>query len=466
MSDEFADHRVVVGRYLVAVVDVRVDAHTGTARHVSTVDGSGRGHEGIRIFGIDTALDGVAVDADIILAVAELFAGGDQDLFAYDIDAGDHFGHRVLHLNTGIHFNEVELAVLIQELKSTCSAITDIDAGLGAAATDLLAQLFADARCRGLFDDLLVAALHGAVALTEMNGIAVGVGQDLNLHMAWVFQEFLHIDHVVAEGGAGFVLGQGDGVEQVGLTVNHAHATTATATGSLDDNRVTDFTANSQVGVRVIAERTVGAGDGGDTGFFHRFDGGDLIPHQADGLGFWADEDETALFHALGKIGILGEEAITWVDGNGIRYFRGTDQGRDIEVAFSGGGRADADRFVRQAHMLEIAIGSGVHGNGLDAQLAAGAENAQGDLPSVGNYYLVKHRISACIPKWHHSMIKSGWPNSTGSPFSARMALITPPLSASIWFMIFIASMMHRVSPTLTLWPTSANTLAVGEGER
>ncbi len=40
-----------------------------------------------------------------------------------------------------------------------------------------------------------------------------------------------------------------------------------------------------------------------------------------------------------------------------------------------------------------------------------------------------------------------------------------PSLSDSIWFIIFIASMMHSVCPTLTSLPMSTNALAPGAGE-
>ncbi len=39
---------------------------------------------------------------------------------------------------------------------------------------------------------------------------------------------------------------------------------------------------------------------------------------------------------------------------------------------------------------------------------------------------------------------------------------MVPVLSASIWFIIFMASMMQMVSPSLTCWPTSTNGLAFG----
>ena len=60
------------------------------------------------------------------------------------------------------------------------------------------------------------------------------------------------------------------------------------------------------------------------------------------------------------------------------------------------------------------------------------------------------------------SMTKSGWPNSTGWPFSTRIALIVPAASASISFISFIASMMQSVSPSLTALPTSTKGCASG----
>jgi hypothetical protein len=46
------------------------------------------------------------------------------------------------------------------------------------------------------------------------------------------------------------------------------------------------------------------------------------------------------------------------------------------------------------------------------------------------------------------------------------MRAIVPPRSASISFMIFMASMMHTGSPAFTVLPTSTNALAPGLAER
>ncbi len=58
-----------------------------------------------------------------------------------------------------------------------------------------------DARRRRFFDDLLMAALHGAVALAQVNHVAVIVGQHLEFDVPRPLQEFLHVDLVVAERG-------------------------------------------------------------------------------------------------------------------------------------------------------------------------------------------------------------------------------------------------------------------------
>jgi hypothetical protein len=66
-----------------------------------------------------------------------------------------------------------------------------------------------------LLDHLLVAALHGAVALTQMDRVAVGIGQHLDLDMARIGQVLLHVDRIVTEAGLGFLSCQVDRLDQV-----------------------------------------------------------------------------------------------------------------------------------------------------------------------------------------------------------------------------------------------------------
>ena len=107
--------------------------------------------------------------------------------------------------------------------------------------------------------------------------------------------------------------------------------------------------------------------------------------------------------------------------------------------------------LVREQHVLEAVVGRGVHGDRLDAEFAAGAQDAQSDFAAIGDDDLVEHGGRQA----RYSMTNSGWPNSTGSPFCTMIAVTLPALSLSIWFIIFIASMMQSTWPTFTSSPIS-----------
>ncbi len=102
-------------------------------------------------------------------------------------------------------------------------------------------------------------------------------------------------------------------------------------------------------------------------------------------------------------------------------------------------------------------IDVGVYGHGLNAQLAACANNPDGYLAAVGDQYLLK--------KLHYdsgSIRNNGSSYSTGWAFSTSTFLIKPSASASISFISFMASMMQITCPFLTLSPSSANGAASG----
>ena len=56
-------------------------------------------------------------------------------------------------------------------------------------------------------DELLMAALERAVAVPAVDDVAVRVGQDLDLDVAWPVDELLEVDAGVLEGGLGLVAG-------------------------------------------------------------------------------------------------------------------------------------------------------------------------------------------------------------------------------------------------------------------
>ena len=113
---QFSDHRIVERRDGVAAVDVRVHPDADAAGGVVKVDRAGGGSEIVGgIFRIDAEFDGVSQGAKVIEFGAEAFAGSDFDLLFDQVDPVDLFGHRMFDLDTGIHFEKVKVAGIINE---------------------------------------------------------------------------------------------------------------------------------------------------------------------------------------------------------------------------------------------------------------------------------------------------------------------------------------------------------------
>jgi hypothetical protein len=82
---------------------MRIHADAGPARRVIRGDLPGEGVEAARILGIDAAFDRVAAQFDVLLPERQLFAIRYLDLQLHQVEAGDHFGHRMLDLQPRVH---------------------------------------------------------------------------------------------------------------------------------------------------------------------------------------------------------------------------------------------------------------------------------------------------------------------------------------------------------------------------
>lgn len=103
--------------------------------------------------------------------------------------------------NARVHLHEVEAAVRVeQELDRAGIDVSHAAYRLEGSLAHRLARLLVDDGTRSLFDELLVPALNRAVALAEVHGVAMRIGNDLNLHVTRTADEFLEVDLVVAEG--------------------------------------------------------------------------------------------------------------------------------------------------------------------------------------------------------------------------------------------------------------------------
>ena len=163
---------------------------------------------------------------------------GDANLLGDEIEAGDLLGHAVLHLQTGVHLEEEELAVLEQHLDGARVHVTAAERDLHGRFAHRAASVVGD-RGRGRFlDQLLVPALRGAVAVAQVHAVAVRVGEDLELDVARAGEVALHVALGAPEVRLRFAGGRRERRLRVFGLRDHLHAAAAAAVRRLDRDRV------------------------------------------------------------------------------------------------------------------------------------------------------------------------------------------------------------------------------------
>ena len=109
MGNDLAQHRVVLAADDAARRQARIDPYPVSRRLDDIEHRTAGGQEpATGILGVDAGLDGMASHGDVVLCNRQLLPGGDAHLLFDKVDAGHHFGHRVLDLKAGVHLHEEE----------------------------------------------------------------------------------------------------------------------------------------------------------------------------------------------------------------------------------------------------------------------------------------------------------------------------------------------------------------------
>ena len=191
-----------------------------------------------------------------------------------------------------------------------------------------------------------MAALDRAVALAEVDDVAVLVGQHLHLDVARVGQVALEVDGRVGEellalaGGALERL-----LELVGLE-RDAEALAAAAARRLDGDRVADLLGDL-AGVLDVSTGSVVPGTIGTPALLHQLAGAGLGAHRLDRRRGRPDERDPGVLEPLGERGVLGQEAVAGMHGLGAGGLDDLHQLVDVQVGLGGRPRAEQVRLGR-----------------------------------------------------------------------------------------------------------------------
>lgn len=190
-----------------------------------------------------------------------------------------------------------------QELDGARAAVPDMAGEGDRIDAHLVTQLGVQVRRGRQLDDLLMATLHTAVTLIEMDHVAEVVRQNLHLDVAWIDHCLLEIDRRVPERRLGFPAGGFDRLRKRRDIADTTH-TPAPATGNcLDEQRKRHAGRNRQQFVDRGRRRR--GHQHGQAGFAGRRDGARLIPSQLKHFGAGTDEADARRRACRSQIRIL-----------------------------------------------------------------------------------------------------------------------------------------------------------------
>ena len=298
----------------------------------------------------------------------------------------------MLDLQPGVHLQVVELAVGVEELDG---ARVDVPAAAGHRHRG-----FAHCRQHGRIDgrrgrllhELLVAALGGTVPGPQMHAVPVGVGKDLHLDVAGPVEVALHVQLVAPEVGESLPLGRLHRGGCLRGRGHDLHAPAAPAVGGLDGHRPAVGRAEG-LDLGRVDDRLGGARDRVHPGLDGRAPRRDLVPHDLDGRGRRADEDDTEGGHGPGEVGVLAEESVAGMHGVGAAALHRGDEGVGSQVALGRGRATQCVGLIGEPHVHRVAVLIGVDGRDGDAHFPAGPDHPDRDLTPVGYENLREHEV-------------------------------------------------------------------------
>jgi len=295
----------------------------------------------------------------------------------------------MFHLQAGVHFQEIEIAILIDdEFHRPGRAIFHLLGQRDRLFAHRLAGCLIQERGWGFFDHLLMASLDGTFPLPQIQAGALSIGQNLNFDMAGFFNEFFNEDTVVAKAAAPFIHGRYQTLPGLFIIMGDAHALAAAAGRGLQHHRIADVVRNPHrlfgVGNRLQESR-----HSADARGQSQLLGFDLVAHRLNRADRRADEGNALFLQPLCKALVFRQEAIARMHSLCARLLTGLNDVIDHQIAFRRRRRSDQHRFATQRqgrlHMQRLRIRLRIHRDRHDPHLMGRAHHPTGNFPAIGN---------------------------------------------------------------------------------
>jgi hypothetical protein len=237
--------------------------------------------------------------------------------------------------------------------------------------------------------------------------------------VTWRLDKPFEEDPVVAEGAGSLAARGRDRVGEVVRGVDDPHALATAAGRRLDHQRVADLVAGA---CHLVASWSTSAassipGTSGTPASAIRRLASILSPIASIASGVGPTQVRPASVTALGEGGVLGEEPVAGVDGVGAGALCCLDDRVAAQVALGRGRAAEPDGLVADLDVQRVGVDVGVHGDGADAEVTAGARDADRDLPRFAIRTLLMLVIVSLTSgtrrsPWRHGPRSSGWPTA------------------------------------------------------
>ena len=224
--------------------------------------------------------------------------------------------------------------------------------------------------------------LDRAVALAQVDHVAVGIREHLDLDVARILEIALDVHRRVGEVRLALSSRRFECALGLGRPGHDLQALAAAAGRGLDRERPAELLAEPDDLGRG-GHRFGRPGHDRNAGCAHLFPRRGLRAHRLDRVAWRPDPDQPGSRDGPSERGVLGEKAVAGVDRLGAGAGGGVEDPLLVEVTPGGGTGPDQVSLVGRRNVQRGPVDLGVDGHGADPELAQRPKDADGNLAAV-----------------------------------------------------------------------------------